>query len=115
MKFCGCRGFTPARGSIAATALAAPCAPEVYVIGETGIAEELDLIGVPWIGAGDDAGKQIELKSGYALPHDPDVGAVPTGCGAEVAGGTGGRWRRPRTTRRQRSWYHQWNWIGYPR
>merc|ERR1719387_1521662 len=57
---------------------------KVYVIGETGIAEELDLIGVPWIGAGDDAGKKIELKSGYALPHDPDVGAVVVGFDREI-------------------------------
>jgi hypothetical protein len=43
---------------------------KVYIIGEVGIEEELDLIGVPWIGGGSDAGKKIELKSGYALPHD---------------------------------------------
>ena len=37
---------------------------QVYIIGEVGIEEELDLIGVPWIGGGADAGKKIELKSG---------------------------------------------------
>merc|ERR1719163_2619609 len=36
---------------------------KVYIIGEVGIEEELDLIGVPWIGGGSDAGKKIELKS----------------------------------------------------
>merc|ERR1719163_1632680 len=49
---------------------------KVYIIGEVGIEEELDLIGVPWIGGSSDAGKKVELKSGYALPHDEDVGAV---------------------------------------
>merc|ERR1719410_526481 len=47
---------------------------KVYIIGEIGIEEELDLIGVPYIGGSADAGKNVELKSGYALPHDKDVG-----------------------------------------
>merc|ERR1712118_81214 len=47
---------------------------KVYIIGEVGIEEELDLIGVPWIGGSSDAGKKVELKSGYALPHDENVG-----------------------------------------
>jgi len=57
---------------------------KVYIIGEVGIEEELDLIGVPWIGGGADAGKKIELKSGYALPHDEDVGAVIVGFDREI-------------------------------
>lgn len=52
---------------------------KVYILGERGIQEELDLIGVPWIGGEQDATKTIELKSGYALPHDHDVGAVIVG------------------------------------
>merc|ERR1711988_8774 len=52
---------------------------KVYIIGEVGIQEELDLIGVPWIGGLQDAGKVVELKSGYALPYDTDVGAVIVG------------------------------------
>jgi phosphoglycolate/pyridoxal phosphate phosphatase family enzyme len=36
------------------------------------------------IGAGDDAGKQIELKSGFALDHDKDVGAVIVGFDREI-------------------------------
>ena len=55
----------------------------VYIIGEVGIEEELDLIGVPWIGGGSDAGKKIELKSGYALPYSKDVGAVIVGFDRE--------------------------------
>jgi len=57
---------------------------KVYIIGEVGIEEELDLIGVPWIGGGADAGKKIELKSGYALPYDKDVGAVIVGFDREI-------------------------------
>ncbi len=57
---------------------------KVYIIGEVGIEEELDMIGVPWIGGGADAGKKIELKSGYALPHDEDVGAVIVGFDREI-------------------------------
>mmetsp|Transcript_47060 Transcript_47060/g.77882 ORF Transcript_47060/g.77882 Transcript_47060/m.77882 type:complete len:356 (+) Transcript_47060:26-1093(+) len=52
---------------------------KVYIIGEVGIQEELDLIGVPHIGGPDDADQKVELKSGYALPHDEDVGAVIVG------------------------------------
>ncbi|EOD14003.1 phosphoglycolate phosphatase [Emiliania huxleyi CCMP1516] len=57
---------------------------KVYIIGEVGIEEELDMIGVPWIGGGSDAGKKIALKSGYALPHDSDVGAVIVGFDREI-------------------------------
>jgi len=57
---------------------------KVYIIGEVGIQEELDLIGVPWIGGASDAGKKVELKSGYALPHDKDVGAVIVGFDREI-------------------------------
>uniref|UniRef100_A0A6U2ZAY6 Phosphoglycolate phosphatase n=1 Tax=Lotharella globosa TaxID=91324 RepID=A0A6U2ZAY6_9EUKA len=51
----------------------------VYVIGDVGIGEELDLLNIPWQGGVADQGKQIELKSGFALPHDPNVGAVIVG------------------------------------
>lgn len=52
---------------------------EVYIVGERGIQEELDLIGVPWTGGETDKDKTIELKSGYALPHNENVGAVIVG------------------------------------
>merc|ERR1711935_862263 len=52
---------------------------KVYIVGEVGIQEELDLIGVPYIGGEADADKKVELKSGYALPYDKDVGAVIVG------------------------------------
>ena len=46
---------------------------QVYVVGDVGIEEELDLKGIAHIGGPADAGKQVELKPGYALPHDHDV------------------------------------------
>merc|ERR1712070_1304245 len=52
---------------------------KVYIIGEVGIEQELDLVGVPWIGGESDKGKTIELKPGFALPHDQNVGAVVVG------------------------------------
>lgn len=52
---------------------------KVYVIGEVGIGEELDLIDVPWIGGPDDKDKAPDMGPGSALPHDEDVGAVIVG------------------------------------
>ena len=52
---------------------------KVYVIGEDGIGEELDLKGIRHCGGTADKDKKVELKPGYALPHDDDVGAVVVG------------------------------------
>jgi hypothetical protein len=52
----------------------------VYVIGEVGILDELDLIGVPHIGGPHEAKNTIELKPGFAVPHDHDVGGVLLYC-----------------------------------
>jgi 4-nitrophenyl phosphatase/phosphoglycolate phosphatase len=52
---------------------------KVYIIGEIGICEELDLIGVPWIGGPDDMGKQPAMGPGDFVEHDHDVGAVIVG------------------------------------
>ena len=52
---------------------------KVYVIGEIGICQELDLIGVPYIGGPDDAGKQPDMGPGGKMMVDPDVGAVIVG------------------------------------
>ena len=46
---------------------------QVYVVGEVGIIEELDLKGIQHIGGREDADKKIELKPGFALPHDVSV------------------------------------------
>jgi len=50
-----------------------------YIIGEIGICEELDLIGVPYIGGPADANKQPDMGPGGQLLVDDDVGAVIVG------------------------------------
>lgn len=52
---------------------------KVYVIGEVGIGEELDLVGVPYIGGPADSDKQPNMNPGGALEHDSNVGAVIVG------------------------------------
>jgi phosphoglycolate/pyridoxal phosphate phosphatase family enzyme len=52
---------------------------KVYVIGEIGICQELDLIGVPWIGGPEDKEKQPNMGSGGMLHIDDSVGAVVVG------------------------------------
>lgn len=52
---------------------------KAYIIGEIGICEELDLIGVPYIGGPDDSGKQPDMGPGGKLDIDKDIGAVIVG------------------------------------
>jgi phosphoglycolate phosphatase len=52
---------------------------KVYVIGEVGIQEELDLIGVPHFGGPEDKDKAPDMGPGSMVEHDPDVGAVVVG------------------------------------
>lgn len=52
---------------------------KVYVIGEIGIPEELDLIGVPYLGGPVDSEKQPTMSAGGRVEHDHDVGAVVVG------------------------------------
>jgi len=52
---------------------------KVYVIGEKGIGEELDLIGVPWFGAEADKETVAPLQPGGKVEHDENVGAVIVG------------------------------------
>lgn len=52
---------------------------KVYIIGEVGICEELDLIGVPYVGGPADSEKQPNMGSGGTVDHDHDVGAVIVG------------------------------------
>lgn len=52
---------------------------KVYVVGEVGIQEELDLIGVPHLGGPEDGGKVPDMGSGCLVEHDADVGAVIVG------------------------------------
>jgi 4-nitrophenyl phosphatase/phosphoglycolate phosphatase len=52
---------------------------KVYVIGEVGIPEELDLLDIPWIGGPDDKDKVPDMGPGGMLHQDKDVGAVVVG------------------------------------
>ncbi|VYS68429.1 unnamed protein product [Arabidopsis thaliana] len=52
---------------------------KVYVIGEEGILKELELAGFQYLGGPDDVKRQIELKPGFLMEHDHDVGAVVVG------------------------------------
>ncbi|KAI3431665.1 hypothetical protein D9Q98_004712 [Chlorella vulgaris] len=52
---------------------------KVYVVGEVGIQEELDLKGISHIGGPADGDKKVELTPGMLLEHDHDVGAVVVG------------------------------------
>ena len=51
----------------------------MYVVGEVGIEQELDLVGVKHIGGPSDKDKSIDLAPGQLLHHDPDVAAVVVG------------------------------------
>ncbi|KAK3023828.1 hypothetical protein RJ639_044545 [Escallonia herrerae] len=52
---------------------------KVYVIGEDGILKELELAGFQYLGGPEDGGKKIELKPGFLMEHDENVGAVVVG------------------------------------
>ena len=52
---------------------------KVYVVGETGIGEELDLLGIKWSGCEADKGKEVTLSEGLYMEHDKDVSAVIVG------------------------------------
>jgi len=52
---------------------------KVYVVGESGIGDELDLLGIPWFGGHDDADKKPSMGPGGRVEHDHEVGAVVVG------------------------------------
>lgn len=57
---------------------------KVYVIGEVGICDELDLIGVPHLGGPADNGRAPDMGPGGRLEVDPDVAAVVVGFDRNV-------------------------------
>ncbi|KAL0382581.1 UNVERIFIED_CONTAM: Phosphoglycolate phosphatase 1A, chloroplastic [Sesamum calycinum] len=52
---------------------------KVYVVGEEGILKELELAGIQYLGGPEDGEKKIELKPGFMMEHDENVGAVVVG------------------------------------
>ncbi|XP_031494156.1 phosphoglycolate phosphatase 1A, chloroplastic-like isoform X1 [Nymphaea colorata] len=56
-----------------------PKEKKVYVIGEEGILKELELAGFQYLGGPADGEKKIELKPGFYMEHDENVGAVVVG------------------------------------
>jgi phosphoglycolate/pyridoxal phosphate phosphatase family enzyme len=56
-----------------------PEGKKVYVVGEGGIGEELDLIGVSHLGGLQDKDKVVSFGAGVKLDHDRNVGAVVVG------------------------------------
>ena len=46
---------------------------QVYLLGDVGVEEELDLKGIAHLGGPADGDHKVELKPGYAMPHDPEV------------------------------------------
>ena len=57
---------------------------KVYVIGETGILEGLDGVGIAHLGGEADADKTVTLASGQLMEHDKDVAAVVVGFDRNV-------------------------------
>lgn len=52
---------------------------KVYIIGEIGICEELDLLNIPWSGGPLDVGREPNMGPGGKVLVDNDVGAVVVG------------------------------------
>ncbi|XP_057477982.1 phosphoglycolate phosphatase 2 [Actinidia eriantha] len=56
-----------------------PPEKKVYVIGEEGILDELELAGFIGLGGPEDGKKMVHLKPNYLFEHDKSVGAVVVG------------------------------------
>ena len=58
----------------------------MYVIGQEGICDELDLLNIPHIGGPLDANKRIDFSLGAkcAVHQDPNVGAVVVGFDSAI-------------------------------
>ncbi|XP_043690285.1 phosphoglycolate phosphatase 2-like [Telopea speciosissima] len=56
-----------------------PPEKKVYVIGEEGLLEELELAGFTALGGPEDGNKRVVLESNFLFEHDKSVGAVVVG------------------------------------
>lgn len=61
-----------------------PDGKKVYIIGQEGIGQELDLLNIPYIGGPADSDKVIKLGPGVKVDHDEDVGAVIVGFDSQI-------------------------------
>lgn len=61
-----------------------PPGKKVYIIGQEGIGQELDLLDIPYIGGPNDSDKVVKLGPGVKVDHDTDVGAVIVGFDSQV-------------------------------
>lgn len=61
-----------------------PPGKKVYIIGQEGIGEELDLLNIPHMGGPADSDKTIKLGPGVKVDHDKDVAAVIVGFDSAV-------------------------------
>jgi phosphoglycolate/pyridoxal phosphate phosphatase family enzyme len=57
---------------------------KVYVVGEVGIMEELELAGIPHFGGPQDSDSKITLGAGVKMAHDAKVSAVIVGFDREI-------------------------------
>lgn len=61
-----------------------PAGKKVYIIGQDGIGEELDLLHIPHKGGPADSDKVIKLGPGVKVEHDEDIGAVIVGFDSQI-------------------------------
>ncbi|KAJ1442871.1 phosphoglycolate phosphatase [Ochromonadaceae sp. CCMP2298] len=61
-----------------------PPGKKVYVIGQEGIGQELELLNIPFIGGPADSDKVIKLGPGMCVEHDKDVAAVIVGFDSQI-------------------------------
>lgn len=61
-----------------------PAGKKVYIIGQDGIGEELDLLNIPHTGGPADSDKVIKLGPGVKVEHDEDIGAVIVGFDSQI-------------------------------
>ncbi|KAG8385903.1 hypothetical protein BUALT_Bualt03G0093500 [Buddleja alternifolia] len=61
-----------------------PKEKKVYVIGEEGVMEELELAGYTSLGGPEDEKKIVHLKPNYLFEHDKSVGAVVVGLDLHI-------------------------------
>lgn len=57
----------------------------MYVVGQQGICDELELLRIPYLGGPADAAKTVHFTPGAKVEHDHNVGAVVVGFDADIS------------------------------